>query len=227
MRVNGFAVLAGPTPIEIVIGLASGILWGLTYVLVIRRALRDKIYAMPLAAMCANLVWEFIYTFVFKPSGSGFEYWAAFIVNLVWFLLDVGILWTWLKYWQADYPSTIPGSWHLPMLFAGLLTASAVLVGIQLQFDGNPPGGISSFAQNLMMSILFISMWIRRGDDRGQSVGIAVSKMLGSAFASLYFLMTGFTTFYWVSLFVLIFCYDLFYLWLVLRGAPRPAAAAA
>ena len=44
--------------------LGSGIFWTLTYVPIIWRGFLDQTYGMPLAALCANLSWEFIFSFV-------------------------------------------------------------------------------------------------------------------------------------------------------------------
>ena len=52
----------------------------------------------------------------------------------------------------------------------------------------NDWGGVyAAFGQNLMMSVLFITMLYRRRSLRGQSRGIALCKLLGTALASLAF----------------------------------------
>jgi hypothetical protein len=61
----------------------SGILWTVTYLLIIRRGFLDHTYGMPLVALCANLSWEFIFSFVF-PHGP-----VQRPVNVVWFSLDL------------------------------------------------------------------------------------------------------------------------------------------
>jgi hypothetical protein len=219
----------------VLVGIASGLLWGLTYVLIILRSMKDKSYGMPFAALCFNVMWEFIYTFVFPPPGQGFEFWIPLLVNFIWFALDVGILITWLLFWRVDSPPGLTAKWHLPGLVVGLASATAVLFGIQFQFNTAscvgadvPPGGVSSFLQNLMMSALFIAMALRRNNLSGQSVPIAVAKLLGSALAStyFYFYVPGATTFYWVALFVLVFFYDSIYTVLLLNLRSGRAATA-
>ncbi len=44
--------------------IASGVFWTLTYLLIIRRGFQDKTYGMPFFALCANISWEFIFSFV-------------------------------------------------------------------------------------------------------------------------------------------------------------------
>ena len=63
--------------------LGSGAFWALAYVLIIRRGFLDATYGMPLVALCANVSWEFIFSFV-HPHGP-----VQRPVNIVWFLLDL------------------------------------------------------------------------------------------------------------------------------------------
>jgi hypothetical protein len=48
-------------------------------------------------------------------------------------------------------------------------------------------GTYAAFGQNLMMSVLFIVMLYRRRSLRGQSMSIALCKLLGTALASMAF----------------------------------------
>src|SRR5918992_146865 len=64
----------------------SGVLWTLAYLLIIRRGFLEDTYGMPLVALCANLSWEFIFSFVHPhdlPQRA---------VNVVWFSFDLVIL---------------------------------------------------------------------------------------------------------------------------------------
>jgi hypothetical protein len=67
-------------------GVGCGVLWTLAYLLIIRQGYLDRTYGMPLAALCANLSWEFIFTFVYPhdlPQRA---------VNVVWLSFDFVIL---------------------------------------------------------------------------------------------------------------------------------------
>lgn len=48
-------------------------------------------------------------------------------------------------------------------------------------------GFYMAFVQNLLMSVLFIKILLNRNELRGQSIYIAISKLLGTASASLAF----------------------------------------
>lgn len=155
---------------------ASGTFWTLTYLLIIRQGFRDRTYGMPLVALCANLSWEFLFSFVHPHPGI--QHW----VNLVWFFLDAIIFYQLLRYGTREFPNL------QPLLFYGmvLLVFVSTLTAIELisrEFQ-DPNGVYAAFGQNLMMSGLFIALLLNRNSLRGQSLWIAVSKLLGTAAAS-------------------------------------------
>ena len=82
--------------------LGSGIFWSATYLLIIRRSILDQTYGMPLFALCANISWEFIFSFIYPPSI------IQHVVNLVWFSLDVVILMQLLRYGSREF-ADLPG----------------------------------------------------------------------------------------------------------------------
>jgi hypothetical protein len=198
------------------IGMGCTLLWCLTYVLIILRARRDRVPAMPFAAMCANVAWEILYSFVFLPPGhwTDSEVWPHVLANLVWLALDVVIVATWLRYASADRPASPAPGWRVPVLALGLASALAVIIGIQRQFgalDGKLPGTTASCLRSLMMSALFVAMALRRNSMSGQSLPIALAKLSGSAMGSVFLYCSGFHSFFWVTLYVLTFLFDSIY----------------
>jgi hypothetical protein len=159
--------------------LGSGIFWTATYLLIIWRGFRDQTYGMPLAAFCANISWEFIFSFIF-PSDP-----IQHIVNIVWFTLDVGILLLFLRYGPKEFKHFPKWAFYTSFALA-LLTAFSLVLFITIQFHDNN-GVYSAFGQNLMMSVLFITMLLSRQSLRGQSLSIAICKLIGTFFASLAF----------------------------------------
>jgi hypothetical protein len=157
----------------------SGVLWTLAYLLMIRRGFLDRTYGMPLVALCANLSWEFIFTFVYPhdlPQRA---------VNVVWFSFDLVILLQLFLYGPREF-ADLPRRAFYAALALALATSFGAVLTVTLEFD-DFDGVYSAFGQNLMMSILFIAMLRSRGSLRGQSVGIALLKMGGTALASFAF----------------------------------------
>jgi hypothetical protein len=156
--------------------LASGVCWTAVYILIIRRGFKDGAYGMPVAALCANLSWEFIFSFVHPHDNIQRN------VNFVWLAFDMVILWQTLRLGPNQNPNI--GKAGFFAQFA-LTLATAFCLVLFLTYELKDDNGIyAAFAQNLMMSILFIDFLQRRGSARGQSLYIALFKMVGTLFAS-------------------------------------------
>ena len=101
------------------------------------------------------------------------------------------------------------------------------VVSVTLEFE-DFDGAYSAFGQNLMMSVLFIGMLHSRGSLRGQSLSIALTKMGGTAIASVAFLF--FSVVYERSvllpfLYFSILLFDILYVAMVYYAARHAAAS--
>ena len=153
--------------------------WISTYLLIIRRGNRDRLPAMPMAAFALNICWEGIFSFVYMPDDPK--------VTLAWgtcFFLDVVILVQVYRYGRDDFPHPGVRAHWTPILGLALVTAFLVLMGFTAQF-GDRLGWFTGFLQNLLMSVLFVAMLVRRQSVRGQSLYIALGKLLGTFVAFL------------------------------------------
>jgi hypothetical protein len=164
----------------------SGVLWTLAYLLIIRRGFRDRTYGMPLAALCANLSWEFVFSFVYPhdlPQRA---------VNVVWLSFDLVILFQMFRYGPREFPD-LPKRLFYTMSVLTLATAFCAVLLITAEFD-DFDGAYTAFGQNLMMSVLFVSMLYSRRSLRGQSLAIALLKLGSTAVASFafYFFYSGY-----------------------------------
>ncbi|MCE8424243.1 MAG: hypothetical protein J5U17_00515 [Candidatus Methanoperedens sp.] len=187
--------------------IVGGIFWSLTYILVIRHGFKDKTYGIPLGALCANISWEAIFSFIHPHSPP------QLYINYIWFFLDVIIILQFLKYGKSEFPKFSIRQFYFTFLMA-LTTAFFLVLFITYEFN-DFKGAYTAFGQNLMMSILFITMLLSRNDLRGQSIYIALFKMLGTGISSLAFYLyqpISQGSFLLPFLFVSIFVYDLIYL---------------
>ena len=165
------------------LGLLAGALssgfWTLTYLLIIRQGRRDRTYGMPLPALGANLSWELIFLVVTLAHGV---HDARLAMLLPWTLLEVGIVAQCLRYGRDEFSHPLIVR-HFPLVVAGTIAvAFATLLAFVIAVD-DAIGWYAAFGQNLMMSILFVAMLLRRRSLRGQSMAIAISKLLGTLFA--------------------------------------------
>jgi hypothetical protein len=203
-----------------VLTLLSGVAWTVVYVEAIRVGFAQRTYAMPVAALMLNIAWEWLYAFLDLTSTPGVQGY----VNLVWALADVAIVVTFFRFGFAEFSDRI-GRRTFVVGGAGLL---AVAVAVQLLFLGEFGRGngevYSAFLQNLLMSGLFIAMFLARGGSRGQSLVIAVAKWLGTLAPTVQLGLISGRVFV-VGVGLLCSVLDLVYIGLLVRAHRRPGTA--
>lgn len=163
--------------IEQFLMLLSGIAWSIVYIDGIRIGFKDKSYAMPFWALALNIAWEFLHAVLgFREVG-----WTLQItINGIWFLLDIGLLFTYFRFGKKYLPSGIKPAWFTVWGVLGLITAFILQFAFINEFGLLMGAVYSAFLQNLLMSILFIAMLVQRKSGEGQTMLIAVSKWIGT-----------------------------------------------
>jgi hypothetical protein len=196
----------------------SGLFWTLTYLLIIDQGRKDHTYGMPLVALCLNISWEFIFTVV-HPHGP-----VQRRINLIWLLLDCVILFQCLRFGPAEW--RLSRYWWYPLVLVTLVASFGSVLGVTYAFD-DWSGTSTAFGSNLLMSVLFIVMWLRRQSRRGQSLGIALMKLLGSLFAAVGFALASphGTSLPMLALYGAILVCDLIYVALIASTPQRTAGA--
>jgi hypothetical protein len=156
--------------------LLSGVAWTVVYIVAIRIGFQQRTYAIPAAALALNFAWESIYAIHGLASYLGVQ---AF-VNLAWAVADVLIIYTFLRYGRRELPAFV----SRPMFVAWSILLFATAFVIQwlfiVEFGWANAPKYAAFLQNLLMSGLFIAMFIARGGPRGQSIVIAAAKWIGT-----------------------------------------------
>ncbi|NTW82317.1 MAG: hypothetical protein HGB36_02995 [Chlorobiaceae bacterium] len=157
--------------------LSSGVFWSIVYLDAIRIGFRDRLCPFPLWALALNIAWELLQAILeYRDAGLVLQV----PVSATWFLLDLFILASWFRFGKNDFPSTLPGSWFFPWTFLVLCSAFAIQYGFLREFGLYPGRAYAAFLQNLLMSLLFIGMLVKRNSGRGQSMLIAICKWLGT-----------------------------------------------
>jgi hypothetical protein len=204
--------------IKLILTIISGVCWTIVYLDGIRIGFRDKSYAIPFYALALNFAWELLYTiFGFRTNGVTVQN----VFNAVWFMFDVGILYTYFKFGRKYFPRHLSGSAFVAWSVLALVTALGVEYSFIREFGVAKGAGYSAFLQNLLMSILFIAMLVRRRSAEGQSLAIAINKWIGTLAPTILYGVLGEGGFPRGSLLILtagIFCsvFDLIYIRLLL-----------
>jgi hypothetical protein len=198
----------------LILGICVGILWTLTYLLIIWRSFADRTYGMPFPAIVANVSWEFIFSVLLPPPLP-----RAFAI--FWLALDLVILYTFLRFGPREFPQ-LRRRWFLTMTLGTFLLTFLGVWYISQELDQGL-GYRAAYTQNFMMSALFIAMLLHRNSTRGQSPWIALTKLMGTAIASVSdsVYIDGRDTPLLIYLYASIFVLDLSYLIALIRVRAR------
>lgn len=161
------------------IGALGCVAWMAAYVLILRRAHRDKAYGMPLLALCLNITWEGV-AFMSPNPVTLWKY-----IEGIWLFIDVALLW---QLWKYGRDEALPGSlkpFFLPLVI-GTLVLCTIFHWTWLKFWDDKLLFVDAFIINLVMSVMFIQLWFRRlPNGKGLSISAAWCKMIGTALTSI------------------------------------------
>ena len=191
----------------LILTLISGVAWSVAYIGAIVVGVRDRTYGFPVVALAFNFAWESIYLFY---SLSRTEFW----LNLVWVSADAVIVLTYFIFGRSEWPILNSRAIFLAgslFIFACAFVIHAAFIA---EFGLWAAHIYSAFLQNVLMSGLFIAMFLSRRGTRGQSIFIAISKCIGTLTQTLIFGVIHFSP---LILILGIICYlfDLIYIGLI------------
>ena len=206
---------------DILLTIISGLFWIIVYEECIRLGFKQKTYCMPFLALTLNIAWEGVYVFSYiflnAPTPlAGIVAPAQYIICILWLLLDIIILYTYFKFGKKEWPKSIDIKLFTPWNVITIICCFCLQIVFIYEFGFVMAIKYSAFLQNLLMSVLFINLFSKRGNMEGQSILLAVSKCIGTLAPTI---LLGVVHF---NLFVLvcgIFCsvFDLIYIALLVN----------
>ena len=120
--------------------------WAIAYgIYIVGNQVQRKYCAIPYAALIMNIMWEFLFSYIWTHKMSKQQIYA----HIVWFWLDalLAIQYVWFESKQIRKAPL----WYL------LLTVTLAVSVICFVYELNDYGGIySAYVQNLVMSLLFV-----------------------------------------------------------------------
>jgi hypothetical protein len=203
---------------QLILAGISGICWTIVYIESLRVGIKQKTYAMPFWALALNIAWETVHSIMgYREEGMTIQV----IFNSVWCLFDIGILYTYFKYGQKYFSEFFPKKIFIVWSILALVVSYLLQYFFVAEFGLVKGGSYSAFLQNLIMSILFIAMFIQRRGDEGQNLTIAINKFIGTVMPTILVGIIGLEAFGRPSLFILVIgitiaFFDLIYIGLLL-----------
>lgn len=157
-----------------------------TALLIIRIGFKDKVPGIPALALCFCLGWDFYFTVVDQPTLDGAFNRRHFIIQIIWLGLDLIMLWQVWIYGRGlvKLPEL---KRHYTKLLLFVLTLAIVGQAAYIHSTQDAHGEVSGLISTLVLSIMFVYMYINRPHLEGVSVGAAWSK-----FTSTLLIGTGF-----------------------------------
>ena len=149
--------------------------WMITYILIIRRGFKDKVYAVPFIALAVNTAWDFFGAFVY-PSP-----YIQYLFNIVYFVIDLVLLYQVVRYWRAVHPKLQAWQFYGLVIVAYMATFTVYTAAVT---DLNDQAGVkTAWVDTFIDAILFVGMFFGRADLAGQSLYIALGKIIGTGSA--------------------------------------------
>ena len=203
-----------PLPV-VIVACCGAVCWVAVYIYTIRAIIKHKWVEMPLFLACGNIAWEFLWGFIFYEQ---IDMGQLFIWSYrVWFLLDIYIFYAVFKYGYKQL--TIPllrDNAHKIIVGLLLMWAAIIYAFVATGVDA-PFGAQSSYILNLGISISYILLWLRLGDQFPFYKQIAIFKMIGTAFYTVYFRMQFPENYFVTTIGSVIFIIDNIYIYLLYK----------
>ncbi|NJR12330.1 hypothetical protein HC776_00040 [bacterium] len=181
--------------ITVLVTINFNLMWLTLYGLCIRRGFRDQAFGIPLVALCANFAWD-----VLSSTNGQAMPMPQPIINGIYAIIDLVIIYQVLRFWRSDFPSVTPTQFYL--FFAFTVVFTFWLMSAFIQETNDIPTWRVAFIDTFINSALFIAMFYRRPGLEGQSIYIGLCKLWGTG---LFMLMLAFAPqlgvadFYWHS----------------------------
>lgn len=200
-------------PLDFFFFLICFVCWVLAYLEIIYNVKKYKFVDMPIIAGTGNIVWEFLWAFVFIINLGPAAVWGV----RLWFFLDVIINISLLVYGkkQMVIPEFKKNSTVI-FVFLILSWSGLLFTFIYMKLD-NGMGAVTAMITNVVMSVLYIVMVFRKPDIWRISVRTAWYKFLGtgSITAISFHLVTFRSNYFLLCLGVIAFVLDIYYIFLL------------
>lgn len=215
---QSFLNLRDYTPLELILFGTGCFLWIVVYYYTLRSIFRRQFVEIPLVTICGNIVWEFLWSWVFVPDIGSLFMWGY----RIWFFMDCLIVYGAFRYGYKQI--SIPALARVaPGLVAfGILAWSPVLYYYIKLYDApiSHMGAYSGYMLNVLISATYIPLALRLGDWTLFSYPASWCKAIGNLLINL-FCFLHFSDGFLLSLCVLCTVFDGIFLYLFVQARQR------
>ncbi|HKK88024.1 MAG TPA: hypothetical protein VJ917_04185 [Saprospiraceae bacterium] len=184
------------------------LMWVFVYFIVIHNFRKKDFVEIPMIAICANFAWEFLWSWVYMTDMGSLYVWGY----RIWFFLDCFILYAIFRYGYKQLMS-MPKASH-PYLLIGGLTASFFILYFYIgryDYPLSHMGAYSGYVLNVLMSALYISLFLRMKNPGIFSLPAAWLKGIGTLLIS-FFCILHFNDWFLISMCIVTAALDAAYI---------------
>jgi hypothetical protein len=195
---------------QLILFAVAAAFWIWVYIVVIIDIVKYKFIGIPALAVCANIAWEFLWSFKFYTNMGALFEWGY----RCWFVLDVFILYSLLRYGEVQFSNTLlKKNFRLIVIFASLAWVCGIYA-FTAQYN-DPIGAISAYLVNTNMSAIYILLILKFPHEKSLSITTAWLKMLGTALTSVFCFWVFTHEYFMLTLASITFLLDIAYIYLV------------
>jgi len=158
----------------------GSVFWLLTYITYIKHIRKNKFVEIPLIVVALNIAWEFIWSFPFGSSVSNYLGTGLQVGYSLWFFFDCYIFYGILKYGYKQFQTPFfrdnsKAIAILTVIFGLFFFYTFNIAGYDTEI-----GTISAYIDNVLISALYIMLFVSHPDKKLFSYPIAWYKLLGT-----------------------------------------------
>lgn len=198
------------TVAEHVVFATGCLLWVVVYFNVIRDIYTKQFCGIPPITVGANITWEFLKSFVY-PTDMGLFY---ILIYKIWFFLDLYIAYGSFKYGDKLVAEPIKKYFKLIMTFNLIVWLIAQYLFMKMGYD-DVVGAFSAFIINVVISGMYISIVLTTNYLSNFTKTVAWAKMFGTGLVGVFAFMHWSENYLLLTLGIVIFTLDAFYLYLL------------
>lgn len=146
------------TPFEHVCFAVGCFLWVIVYFFTIRGIRTKQFVDIPLMSVCANISWEFLWSWVFETDMGSLYQWGY----RIWFFLDCYIVYGLFKYGYKQILIPPLAQKHQQVTFFGIVMWLVMLYFYIKNYDEplSHMGAYSGYILSILMGTLYITMFL-------------------------------------------------------------------
>ncbi|MBX3042157.1 MAG: hypothetical protein KIT33_15870 [Candidatus Kapabacteria bacterium] len=194
------------------------IFWLLTYIIYIKNIRTKKFVEIPLIVVSLNIAWEFIWSFPFGSSVGNYMGSAIQIGYGLWFVLDCFIFWGILKYGYKQFNNPFFQKNYKIMAILTVIFGLIFFYTFNISGYDTEIGTISAYLDNLLISGLYIFLFVNQSDKSLFSYQVAWYKMLGTGLISVALVLHWSENYFLMFVTSVVLLLDIYYIYIVSRS---------